>query len=166
MSTPSIAACPTVTPAPRLSRRVAPVLVGLVTVAALSHAADAALRASGVFPAGGAELLTGHFILAASYRLAFGVAGGFVTAALAPRARQRQLLILGGVGTLLSLLGLLAALAGAPGPLWYPLVLVLGALPSAWVGGWLERRVRARRGGRRAPELAERTRMSPPAAQE
>ena len=44
-----------------------------------------------------------------------------------------------GRGLILSVVGLVATWNAGPelGPRWYPILLVVTALPSAWVGGWI-----------------------------
>ncbi len=50
-------------------------------------------------------------------------------------------LILGGIGLVLSLAGAIVAITAADlGPDWFPIALVLSALPCAWLGGLLHRR--------------------------
>lgn len=45
-------------------------------------------------------------------------------------------LILGGIGQILSLAGAIVAITAADlGPAWFPIALVLTALPCAWLGG-------------------------------
>jgi hypothetical protein len=57
---------------------------------------------------------------------------------------MQHALILGAVGVVLSLIGLLATWNKGPefGPKWYPLALVVLALPCAWIGGRLGSRTR------------------------
>ena len=69
------------------------------------------------------------------YRCVFTVLGCTLTAALAPRAPMVHALTLGGIGTVLSGLGFYATMNMNLGPMWYPLALVVTALPCAWVGG-------------------------------
>lgn len=52
---------------------------------------------------------------------------------------MKHALILGAIGTVLSFLGLLAAASMNLGSLWYPVALVLVAMPCAWLGGTLHR---------------------------
>src|SRR5215831_3441074 len=95
----------------------------------------------------GESMSDGLFVWATAYRVAFTVLGGYVTARLAPKQPMRHVQILGVVG-------LLAATAGAVatwnqgvafGPKWYPILLIVTALPCVWVGGLLAVR------GRMAP---------------
>ncbi len=48
-------------------------------------------------------------------------------------------LILGLIGTALSAAGAIAASGMNLGPSWYPIALVISALPCAWLGGLLYR---------------------------
>ncbi len=64
---------------------------------------------------------------------------GFVTV-VAPRNPMRHALALGIVGLVVSLAGAIGTITMADlGPSWYPIALVLTALPCAWLGGALHR---------------------------
>jgi hypothetical protein len=119
----------------RLGRSVGAVLAGLVTVIVTHTGTDAILHASGVYPEAGQVMSDGLFALAATYRILFTVLGGYVTARLAPSKSLEHALVLGGIGSVLALAGLLAMLGRELGPVWYPLALVVTALPSCWLGG-------------------------------
>ena len=114
-------------------------VAGFATVAALSTAMDAVMHATGVFPPLGRPMTDGLFIWATAYRVAFTVLGGFVTARLAPHNPMRHVMVLGLVGTLAAIAGTVATWNHLPefGPKWYPLLLVVTALPSVWAGGLL-----------------------------
>jgi hypothetical protein len=86
---------------------------------------------------------TGDNLLALAYRIAYAVVGCYIAARLAPRNPMHHALGLGIVGTVLSLVGLMAAIQIDLGPIWYPIALVLTALPCAWLGGVLVRKKRA-----------------------
>jgi hypothetical protein len=122
----------------RLRRSVA-VLAGLVTVVGLSTGTDAIMHGLGVFPQPGVPMSAGLFLLATLYRSAYGIFGSYLAARLAPNRPMAHALVLGGIGFAASALGVLATLGRGPefGPLWYPLALVLLALPDAWLGGRL-----------------------------
>jgi MFS-type transporter involved in bile tolerance (Atg22 family) len=125
-------------------RSIAAVVLGLLVTAALSIGADLLLRAAGLFPPADQPLSNAQFALAAGYRTVFAVVGGYVAARFAPRRPLRHALILGGIGLLLALLGLIASRGRGPefGPAWYPLSLVLTALPATWAGATLQARRR------------------------
>lgn len=122
---------------PRLGRGVAAVLAGFVTVLVTHTGTDALLHATGVFPPAGQVMSDGLFALAAGYRCVFTVLGAYLTARLSPARPLKHALVLGGIGTVLSLVGMLAIVGRGPefGPLWYPLSLVVTALPCCWLGG-------------------------------
>lgn len=127
---------------PRVAlRRTGAVLAGLLAVVVLSVATDALLHLTGVLPPLGRSVADGLFALATAYRIAYGVAGGYVTARLAPDRPVGHALLLGCVGLVISLAGAVAAWNRPDlGPRWYPLALVAIAVPCSWAGGWLGRR--------------------------
>ncbi len=67
------------------------------------------------------------------------VLGSYIAARLAPRNPMRHALILGAIGFVLSLAGAIATIPMDLGPAWYPIALVVTALPCTWLGGALQR---------------------------
>jgi hypothetical protein len=119
----------------RIGASVGAVLAGFVTTFALSSAIDAVLHAAGVYPRLGVRMSDGLFGLALVYRGLAAIAGGWVTARLAPSRPMRHALILAGVGSLAGLAGVAVAITQPEiGPLWYPVLLVVTALPCIWLG--------------------------------
>ncbi len=89
--------------------------------------------------------------LASSYRLIISIAGGYLTARLAPERPLRHAMILGYVGVVLGMVGLVATWNLRLGPGWYPISLVVLAIPQCWAGGKLyELRLPARTAGETA----------------
>jgi hypothetical protein len=133
-------------PRRRIGRSIGAVLAGLLTIALLDNVIDAVLHGTGVYPPLGQPMADALFLLALAYRTVNGILGTYIAGRLAPSSPRRHALILGGIGVVLSSLGVLATLNGGPelGPIWYPLVLVAIVLPCAWVGGTLAERRRTR----------------------
>jgi hypothetical protein len=52
---------------------------------------------------------------------------------------MQHALVLGVIGVVLSIIGAVLTIGRGPefGPMWYPLALVVSAMPCAWVGGRL-----------------------------
>ena len=125
-------------PPRRLLRSTGAVLAGLVAVFVLSLGTDQVLHSLQVYPPWGQPLYdTGLLLLALAYRIVYGIVGGYVVATLAPRNPMRHALVMGIVGLVLSTAGVIAATRMDLGPMWYPVVLLLTALPCAWLGGLL-----------------------------
>jgi len=120
-------------------RRIGAVLAGLLAVIVLSLGTDVVLHAARVFPPWGQPMADALFLLATAYRLVYGVAGGYIAARLAPDRPMAHAMVLGVVGLALSLAGAVATWDRGPqfGPHWYPLALVVTALPCSWAGGRL-----------------------------
>jgi hypothetical protein len=120
-------------------RGVFAVIAGMVAIVVLSIGADAALMAAGMMPPPGEPVRNPVLVLATIYRSAFTIAGGYLTALLAPRRRLAHALVLGGIGVVASILGAAATWNAGPGfeHKWYPIALIITALPCTWVGGWL-----------------------------
>jgi hypothetical protein len=125
-------------PPRRLLRSTGAVLAGLVAVFVLSLGTDQVLHSLQVYPPWGQPLYdTGLLLLALAYRIVYGIVGGYVVARLAPRNPMRHALVMGIVGLVISTAGVIAATRMDLGPMWYPVVLLLTALPCAWLGGLL-----------------------------
>jgi hypothetical protein len=125
-------------PRPML-RSIGAVLAGLLLVIVLSVGTDAVLHATGIYPQWLEPMTGALFVLATAYRCIYAVVGSYIAARLAPGRPMKHALVLGFIGLALSIVGLLATWnAGQElGPRWYPIALVVTALPCAWVGGRL-----------------------------
>ena len=79
-------------------------------------------------------------VLALSYRIAYAILGGFITASLAPLAPMRHVIVVGILGLVAGSAGAITAITVADlGPDWYPIALALTAFPCVWLGGVLHR---------------------------
>jgi uncharacterized protein YndB with AHSA1/START domain len=126
----------------RLGRSTAAVLSGFFAVVVLSLGTDQVLHLLNVFPPWGQPMSGALFAVATAYRVVYTVAGGYITARLAPRAPLRHALVLGLVGLVPGIAGIVMALAKPElGPLWYPIALAVTGLPCAWLGGALYRQL-------------------------
>jgi len=124
----------------RFWRSTGAVVAGFVAIVALSLGTDEVLHVLKVYPPWGQPMTGGLFALATAYRIVYTVAGGYLTARLAPHAPVRHAFILGLVGLVPGVAGVGVAIAKTElGPLWYPVALVLTGLPCAWLGGVLYR---------------------------
>jgi hypothetical protein len=120
-------------------RRIGAVFAGLVAVVVPSFSTDLALHAGGIFPPQGQPMSSALFLLATAYRIVYGVAGGYIAARLAPDRPMAHALALGWIGLAFSTIGAFTTWNRGPefGPKWYPIVLVVSAIPCAWAGGRL-----------------------------
>ena len=118
------------------TRRVLSVVAGVVAIGMLSSATDILLDATGVYPSG-PLFDTGLLLMATAYRIVFSIVASGLVARLAPDYSMRHALAFGGVGVVLSTLGVVANAQMHLGAEWYPLLLVAVALPCAWSGGKL-----------------------------
>jgi hypothetical protein len=125
----------------RLGRSTLAVLAGFVAVVVLSLGTDQLFHVLGVYPPWGEPMNDpGLNLLALAYRCVYAVLGSYIAARLAPRNPMRHALILGAIGFVLSSAGAVSAIGMNLGPMWYPIALVITALPTAWLGGVLARR--------------------------
>jgi hypothetical protein len=126
-------------PPRRILRSIGAVLAGFLVTAILSIATDLVLHAARIFPPWGQPMSDALFVLATAYRIVFTIAGGYITARLAPNRPMAHVLVLGIVGLMAAVAGTLATWNQGPefGPKWYPLALVVTAIPCVWAGGKL-----------------------------
>lgn len=129
-------------PPRRIGRSIGAVFAGLIAVIVLSIGTDMALHAAGIFPALGQVMSDKLLLLATAYRSIYAVAGSYIAARLAPARPMTHALALGVVGLVLSTVGAVVTWNKGPefGPHWYPVALIVTAMPCAWLGGILHRR--------------------------
>jgi hypothetical protein len=120
-------------------RSIGAVFAGLLFIVILSLLTDVVMHATGVYPPWFQYMPDSLFLLATAYRVVYSILGSYLTARLAPQRPMVHALILGVVGTVLSLAGALSTWNKGPefGPKWYPITLIVIAIPLAWVGGKL-----------------------------
>jgi hypothetical protein len=141
----TVQATPSASPR-RLWRSTGAVLLGFFAVVVLSLGTDQVLHVLGVYPPWGQPMQEPRLnFLALAYRTVYAVVGSYIAARFAPRNPMRHAVVLGVLGLALSLAGAIATIPMHLGPAWYPIALVLTALPCAWLGGVLYR-VPAERG--------------------
>jgi hypothetical protein len=113
----------------------------------LSIGTDILLHAAGVFPPWGQPMSNALFVSATAYRTIYTVAGGYITARLAANKPMGHVWTLGVIGLLAAIAGTVATWNKGPefGPKWYPVALVVLAIPSVWLGGKLAQRAIVRK---------------------
>jgi hypothetical protein len=128
-------------------RSVVAIVAGFLITAVASTATDAIMHATGIFPSSPRAMTDPLFVIASAYRAIFTVAGGFVTARLAPDRPMRHAWILAGIGLAAGVAGVVFYfIAGSAqlGPAWYPVSIAAEAIPCVWSGGRLAAGVRSR----------------------
>ena len=97
------------------------------------------LHVIGLFPPLGEPVSSPPLVLATVYRLVYGVIASYVAARLAPSQPMTHALVLGMLGFVVSMVGAVVTWNKGPafGPHWYPVALVVLAIPTAWLGGKL-----------------------------
>lgn len=122
-----------------IPKSIGAVLAGFVLVLVLAVVTDAVFMAMHVFPAPDhPELYSDRlYLLITFYTAIYSVAGGWLTARLAPAWPRFHALILGLLGTLSSTVGAILMWGKATGHEWYPVALIAIASPTCWLGGWI-----------------------------
>jgi len=125
----------------RIGRSIGAVLAGIFVGVVLTLATDIVLHVAGVFPPWGQSMVgfDAALLLATVYRTVYGVVGSYLIARLAPNRPMQHALGGGVVGLAVSIVGAAVTWNRGPafGPHWYPLALIVLAMPQAWVGGKL-----------------------------
>lgn len=121
----------------RIGRSILAVIAGIIVAAALSIGSDIVMHMLGYFPSLGERAPDGSLAVATIYRTIYGVLGAYLTARLAPRRPMLHVMVLGTLGLIVSIAGAAATWNKGPafGPHWYPVALIVLALPTAWAGG-------------------------------
>jgi len=129
-------------PQRRTLRSVGAVLAGALAGIFLSLGTDLLMHAIGFFLPLGQPMASGPLLVATVYRTIYGVIGSYIAARLAPYRPMLHAMVLGFLGFLVSTIGAVVTWNREAefGPHWYPVALILLALPSAWLGGALGRR--------------------------
>jgi len=118
-------------------RSILAIVVGVLFIIIVTTLVDFAFHAAGVYPPIDQPISDGLAVLATIYRVIISIAGAWLTARLAPQNPMKHALILGVVGVALGLVGVVATWNLELGPRWYPIALVVLAVPQCWVGGRL-----------------------------
>jgi hypothetical protein len=121
------------------------VVAGVLVIVVVSTIVDVVLHVAGVYPPIDQPIDNALSVLATSYRVVISIAGAWLTAGLAPDKPMKHAMMLGYVGVVLGLVGVVATWNKGLGPRWYPIALVVLAIPQCWVGG----RISEARSGRR-----------------
>lgn len=126
-------------PPRRLGRSLLALLAGMLVGIILSIGTDVVLHVIGLFPPLGEPVSSPLLALATVYRSVYGVIASYVAARLAPSQPMTHALVLGMLGFVVSIVGAVVTWNKGPafGPHWYPVALVVLAIPTAWVGGKL-----------------------------
>ncbi len=115
------------------------ILAGIIFIVVTHTATDFVLQKLGIFtPPDQGFHTTWMVVTATIYRSIYTVAGGYLTAALAPDRPMRYVLILGVIGTAAGIVAAIVTIPMQLGPAWYPIALAVLALPCTWLGGKLK----------------------------
>ena len=127
-------------------RSIGAILAAIVIGIVLSLVSDTVMRKLGYLPPLGQPASSGPLAVAEAYRTIYGVIGSYVCARLAPSRPMLHSMILGFMGLVVNIIGTVVTWnkADVYGPHWYPVLGILLALPTAWLGAKIrERQLRA-----------------------
>jgi hypothetical protein len=123
----------------KILKGIGAILAGMVFIVVTHTATDFMLEKLGIFtPPDQGFHITWMVVTATIYRSIYTIAGGYVTAALAPDPPMRYVLILGLIGLVMGTLAAIVTIPMKLGPPWYPIALAVLALPCVWLGGKLK----------------------------
>ena len=111
------------------------VAAGVIVIIVVTTLVDIVLHVAGVFPPMDQPISDALAVLATLYRIVISIGGAWLTARLAPDKPMKHAMILGYVGVVLGLVGVVATWNLGLGPRWYPILLVVLAVPQCWAGG-------------------------------
>jgi hypothetical protein len=117
------------------------ILAGIVFIIATHTVTDFVLESLGIFTQPSEGFHTTWMVVTATiYRSIYTIAGGYITAALAPNPPMRYVMILGIIGTVAGILAAIVTIPMEIAPAWYPIALAILALPCTLLGGKLRTR--------------------------
>lgn len=121
----------------KVLKSIGAVVAGFLTVVVLSVGTDAVLEGIGFLPPASKPEAYVSWMLAVAllYRTIYTVAGGYVTAKLAPSNPKKHVIVLAILGTFGGIMGVIAGWNISEN--WYPIALAVLAFPSVWYGGKL-----------------------------
>ena len=119
------------------------VAAGFVFTGVTHSACDFLMEHFGILPKGNLYVSTALIWVVIGYRAVLSLGGTVITAALAPHSPLKHALILGAIGTVLSVIGAVAM--ADRGPLWYGWTIAAMALPISYAGAKLLEAWRAKR---------------------
>lgn len=110
------------------------VAAGALVIVIVTTLVDIVLHVAGVYPPLDQPIDNRLAVLATSYRIVIGIYGAWLTARLAPNRPMKHAMILASIGVVLGLAGVVTTWNSGLGPRWYPIALVVLAIPQSWVG--------------------------------
>jgi|SRR6516164_7730796 hypothetical protein len=122
-----------------VGRSIGALIGGILVAVVLSLVTDYAMMKLGYLPQPGHAAASGPLAVATIYRTIYGIIGSYVCARLAPSRPMFHAMVLGVLGLVVSILGVVVSWNHTDvfGPRWYPIALVILALPTAWLGAKL-----------------------------
>jgi hypothetical protein len=118
------------------TKSIVAIVSGFFSIVALSMGTDLLMHSAGIFPRLGGSMSNRLFLLATAYRIVISVFGCYVAVRLAPNRPMKHALWLGVIGVLFAAMGVAASWSHPElGPHWYPVALLVVAIPCAWLGG-------------------------------
>lgn len=131
----------------KILQNIGAILAGIIFIVITHTVTDFVFESLGIFPpppnrSAPSQRFDVPWMVATAlaYRVVFQIAGGYLTAYLAPSRPVLHSAILGLIGLIMSTAAAIAVIPLDWGPAWYPIALAISALPSVWFGGWLESR--------------------------
>ncbi|MGZ6042141.1 MAG: hypothetical protein ACXWKW_08095 [Asticcacaulis sp.] len=118
----------------RIGRSFLALLAGFVVNIVLTIVTDLILHVASILPAQGSPINDVQSALAALYRTVYAVLGSYLVARLAPGRPMGHALLGAAIGMVLATLGAVATWNLNLSPHWYPVSLIVLALPAGWAG--------------------------------
>jgi hypothetical protein len=122
---------------PSTIRSIIAVVAGFLAGAILSLGTDLLIAKAGIAPPLGSVWPSRDLVLAAAYRVIYGILAAYITARIAPWRPLKHALILGWAGFIFSAIAVAATWVKIPYAHWYSIAVALISVPSAWLGGKL-----------------------------
>jgi hypothetical protein len=131
-----------------MARLIIAIIAGLLVGIILSIATDLLMVKLGIFPpfeSDQSAFSNGLLLVASAYRAVYSILGALVIAVIAKEKYMKAVIIAGIIGTILALTGLIVMWEKSKSVLWYPISLVVLAIPYSLLGAKIYERFKLRK---------------------
>lgn len=112
-------------------------VVGIAVGVALSLGTDYILERAGIIPPDNLWVTAPMIWFVLFYRTLYNMIGSYIVAKLAPQNPMKHVIVVGTLGTIVSIFGAIATRDMNLGPAWYAWTLAALTLPSSYLAGKL-----------------------------
>jgi hypothetical protein len=133
-----------------MARLIIAIIAGLLVGIILSTTTDLLMVKLGIFPpleSDQSAFSNRLLLIASAYRAVYSILGAYIIAVIAKEKYMKAVIIAGIIGTILALTGLIVMWEKSKSALWYPISLIILAIPYSIIGAKIYERFKSRKSG-------------------